>query len=107
MDVGVNEPGHQCCRAQIDYRDAAGMGDRGTSFNNAIAAYEHLAGADERAMLHIKDVGGMEHDGIAGGSGRRLSLECMYGGESQNEGERSGSGAQGSEHGPNTSTPAG
>ena len=84
------------------------MSDRGTGFNNAIAAYQHLAGTDEGAMLHIKDVGGMEHDGIAsrngGGSGGRLSLECMYSGESQDEDERSGGGAQGSEHAPNTST---
>jgi hypothetical protein len=41
----------------------------------AIAAYEHLAGADERATLHIEDVGGMEHDGITGGNGGRSSLE--------------------------------
>ena len=72
---------HQSCHTQIDRCGATGMGDRGTSFNNAIAAYQHLAGADEGAMLHIKDVGGMEHDGIAGGNGRgRLSLECTYSG---------------------------
>src|ERR1035441_8298573 len=108
MDVDVDEPGHQSCRAQIDHRGAAGMGDQGTSFNNAIAAHEHLARADEGAMLHIEDVGGMENDGTAsgnvGGSGGRLSLECIYSGESQDEDERSGGGAQGSEHAPNTST---
>ena len=105
MDVDVDEPGHQSCRAQIDHRGAPGMGDRGTSFNNAIAAHQHLAGADEGAMFHIEDVGGMEHDGIASrNGGGRLSLECIYSGESQDEDERSGGGAQGSEHAPNTST---
>ncbi len=68
MDVGVDEPGHQRRRAQIDHGGAAGMRDRGTSFNNAIAAYEHLAGTDERAMLHIKHVGSVEHDGVARGN---------------------------------------
>jgi len=107
MDVGVDEPGHQRGRAQIDYRDATGMGDRGTSFNNAVAAYQNLGGADEDAMLHIEDVGCVEHNIVAGrsgaGSGRRLSLDCMYSGKSQDEGERSGGGAQKSEHAPNTS----
>jgi len=60
-------------------------------------------------MVHIEDVGCVEHDIIAGGSGagsgRRLSLGCMYSGESQDEDERSGCGARRSEHGPNTSTP--
>ena len=107
MDVGVDEPRHQGCRAQIDPGGPAGMGHRGTSFHNAISAYEHLAGADERAMLHIQDVGGMEHDGVAGGSGGRLSLECRCGGERQQEHEPRGSRAQGSEHEPNTNTPAG
>jgi hypothetical protein len=34
-----------------------------------------------------------------------LSLDFMYIGENQDEDERSGRGAQRSEHGPNTSTP--
>jgi hypothetical protein len=85
------------------------MGDRGTNFNNAIAAYQHLTGTDEDAMVHIEDVGCVEHDIVAGGSGagsgRSLSLDCMYSGESQDEDEGGGTGARGSEHGPDTSTP--
>jgi hypothetical protein len=88
------------------------MSDRGTSFNNAIAAHEYLAGTRERAMLYIKDVGCVEHDGVVSGnggaSGGRLSMESMCGGKSQDEDERSsGAQAQGSEHAPNTSTLAG
>jgi hypothetical protein len=105
MDVDIDEPRHQGGRAQIDHRGAIGMGDRGPNFNNAIAAYQHLPGTDQRAMLHIEDVGCVEHDIIASGSGGRLSLECMYAGESQHEDECCGSGAQGSEHAPNSSTP--
>ena len=57
------------------------MGHRGTSFDDAIAADEHFAGADERAVLHVEHVGGMEHDDAAG-NGASLRLERMNGGES-------------------------
>ncbi len=102
MDVGVDESGHQCCRAQINHRGATGMGDRRTSFNNAIAAHQHLAGADERAMFHIEHVGGVEHDGVV--LSVVLSIERIRCGENQNEDESS-SEARTSEHAPNTSTP--
>ena len=99
MDVGVDQPRHQGCRAQIDHRRSAGMGDRGASLNNAIAAHQHLSRANKRAMLHIEDVGGMEHDNIArgsrGGRGGSLRLERRRSGEGQNKREPSGSGAQG------------
>src|SRR5208337_2383767 len=111
MDVNVDEPRHQGCCAQIDHGGTDGMGDRGTDFNNAIAAYQNLAGAREYALLHIEDVGGMEHDGVAGGSSGgnrgRLSPKRMYAGESQDEDERIGRGTRRSQHAPNTSTLAG
>ena len=98
MDVGVDESRHQGCRAQIDHRGAGRMRDRGASFNNAIAAYQHLTGAREPALLHIEDVGCVEHDDVVrrtgGGGDGRLGVESRGGGKHQNEDE-SGSGAQG------------
>ena len=85
-------PGIRVAVAQIDHRGAGRMRDRGASFNNAIAAYEHFAGTGQPALLHIEDMGRVEHDDVVsgnGGSGGRLSMESRCASKNQNEDERS------------------
>jgi len=77
MDVSVDESGHESGIAEVDESGSGGMGDAGTGFDNACATDEDLARSDERGVLDVEKMGGMEDDGhgrglgVEGGSGER------------------------------------